>query len=42
METEKLKEKVLKKIKEKYRIDSYKKVVETIIDITIQEVQNGN
>ncbi len=34
------KEKVIKKIRQKYKIDSYLKVVENIIRVTVEEFEN--
>lgn len=39
MEDSQIKEEIMNEIKKKYRIDSYKKTVETIIDITLAKVK---
>jgi len=38
---EQIKQKILAKVSERYKIDSYRKVVETICDIAIDEVLNS-
>lgn len=41
MENEELKKKIIEKISKKYKINSYRKVVENIVDMAIEEVNLG-